>query len=505
MKELVTSERDNGSDKILEESSERSDPEEREEMYERVPTPTKSERDGNLRESLRAIFSWRNYSVYLITSWTYSGFAVIYSFFTLYLSAIGWEFIVIGGTLTAIAGLHALSRFLGGYVGDITNRKNLAVIAMFMMATYHLVIGIFTDFIFIIGALALYSFTGIAQGGSSAFIMDNIPKEHSGLALSLFRMGSSFGILTLLVFGVLIDTMEFEFDLGIRTIYLFSGVILFVCALGRAIYLEGGSGNGRNKEKSIWRDFLSENRNAVRLIKTSMPAVLAIVILDGLSDSIFSFGAVLYTGEFLDFAYGEINVMLLVPLVISIPLLFRIGRMSDLMGMRRTTILVYSIMPVCAALLMIAPTFMYWVPDTIVTMADSLLPGVRIMLTTPFLALVLKSTNDILWGLVLLTLIQKNMPRTDTSKILAVLWSIVYFVASLGPFIGGAIFEFLNPPLLFAIVLAANLVILSGVAFFGVERKEPEGLEEKMQSMELTIQKIKDEIEEFRTRRGLPG
>ncbi|MHA2003336.1 MAG: MFS transporter, partial [Candidatus Thorarchaeota archaeon] len=458
---------------------------------------------GNLRESLRAIFSWRNYSVYLITSWTYSGFAVIYSFFTLYLNEIGWEFIVIGGTLTAVAGLHALSRFLGGYVGDITNRKNLAVIAMFMMATYHLIIGLSKDFIFIIGALALYSFTGIAQGGSSAFIMDNIPKEHSGLALSLFRMGSSFGILTLLVFGVLIDPMGF--DLGIRTIYLFSGVLLVLCAAGRAIYLEGGSGNGRNKEKSIWRDFLSENMNAVRLIKKSMPVVLAIVVLDGLSDSIFSFGAVLYTGEILEYTIGEINVMLLAPLVISIPLLFRIGRMSDLMGMRRTTILVYSIMPVCAALLMIAPTFRYWVPDTIVTMADSLLPGLGIMLTTPFLALVLKSTNDILWGLVLLTLIQKNMPRTDTSKVLAVLWSIVYFIASLGPFIGGVIFEFLDPPLLFAIIIAANLVILSGVAFFGIERKEPEGLSEKMQSMELTIQKLKDEIEEFRTRRSLPG
>jgi MFS family permease len=503
MKELVTSEIENGSDNILEESSERSDPEEREEMDERVPTPTKTERDGNLRESLRAIFSWRNYSVYLITSWTYSGFAVIYSFFTLYLNEIGWEFIVIGGTLTAVAGLHALSRFLGGYVGDITNRKNLAVIAMFMMATYHLIIGLSKDFIFIIGALALYSFTGIAQGGSSAFIMDNIPKEHSGLALSLFRMGSSFGILTLLVFGVLIEPMGF--DLGIRTIYLFSGVLLVLCAAGRAIYLEGGSGNGRNKEKSIWRDFLSENMNAVRLIKKSMPVVLAIVVLDGLSDSIFSFGAVLYTGEILEYTIGEINVMLLAPLVISIPLLFRIGRMSDLMGMRRTTIIVYSIMPVCAALLMIAPTFRYWVPDTIVTMADYLLPGLGIMLTTPFLALVLKSTNDILWGLVLLTLIQKNMPRTDTSKILAVLWSIVYFIASLGPFIGGVIFEFLDPPLLFAIIIAANLVILSGVAFFGIERKEPEGLSEKMQSMELTIQKLKDEIEEFRTRRSLPG
>ncbi|MFX1543693.1 MAG: hypothetical protein ACFFCR_11875, partial [Promethearchaeota archaeon] len=123
----------------------------------------------------------------------------------------------------------------------------------------------------------------------------------------------------------------------------------------------------------------------------------------------------------------------------------------------------------------------------------------------PFLALLLKYTNDILWGLVLITLIQKNMPRTDTSKVLAVLWSIVYFISSIGPLIGGVVFEFLEAPLLFAIVIVANLVILAGVSRFGVERREPEDLAEKMQSMELTIQRLKDEIAEFRSRRGLAG
>ncbi|MFX1543694.1 MAG: MFS transporter, partial [Promethearchaeota archaeon] len=406
MKELVTSEIENGSDKILEDSSERPDPGKREEMDERVPEPTDSGKDGNLRESLRAIFSWRNYSVYLITSWTYSGFAVIYSFLTLYLVAIGWDFIAIGGAMTAVAGLMALSKFLGGYVGDVSNRKNLAVIAMLMMATYHLIIGLFTDTIFILGAFALYAFTGIAQGGSSAFIMDNIPREHSGLALSLFRMGNSFGILTLLLFGALVTTPEL-FAPGFRTIYLLSGVVLLICAIGRAVYLEGGSQNGRSREKSIWRDFLSENRNAVKLLKSAMPVVLAIVVLDGLSDSIFQFGAVLYTGAILDFDIPEINIMLLAPLVISLPLLFRVGRMSDMIGMKRTIVLVYSIMPLCAALLMFAPTFEYWIPETIVNMADALLPGLRIVFTPPFLALLLKYTNDILWGLVLITLIQK--------------------------------------------------------------------------------------------------
>ncbi|MHA2356569.1 MAG: hypothetical protein ACXADC_15440, partial [Candidatus Thorarchaeota archaeon] len=99
------------------------------------------------------------------------------------------------------------------------------------------------------------------------------------------------------------------------------------------------------------------------------------------------------------------------------------------------------------------------------------------------------------------------IPRTDTSKILAVLWTLVHIISSIGPFVGGAIFEFLYPPLLFALVMITNLMILGGVAYFGIEKEEqePEDLARKMETMESTIQQLKDEIEEFRARRGLPG
>jgi predicted RNase H-like nuclease (RuvC/YqgF family) len=50
-------------------------------------------------------------------------------------------------------------------------------------------------------------------------------------------------------------------------------------------------------------------------------------------------------------------------------------------------------------------------------------------------------------------------------------------------------------------------MILGGVAYFGIEKEEqePEDLARKMETMESTIQQLKDEIEEFRARRGLPG
>jgi MFS family permease len=503
MKELVTSEIENGSDDILEEGSEKSTPEKSEEMNDRAPTSTDSQKNESLRKSLRNIFSLRNYSVYLVTSWVYSGFAVIYSYFTLYLWEIKWEFILIGAVMTAVAGFSALSRFVGGYVGDVVNRKYLSVIAMFLMATYHLILGLFSDFVFILGALAIFSSFGIFQGGSSAYIMDNIPKKNSGLALSLFRMGSSLGIITLIAFGAIIQIMEFA--PGFRLIYLISGFFLVVCAIGRAALLESSPMAGRNKEKSLWHDFLSENFGAVRLIMASMPVILAIVVLDSVSDSIFNFGALIYTSEFLSVDIGGINVMLLTPLVISVPLLFKIGRMSDYAGMKKPALLVYSIMPLCALLMIAAPVYEFWMPSSVVSLADATLPGLGIVFTTPFLALVLKYTNDSLWLLVLWAMIQKSMPTRDTSKVLAVFWSAVHLISSIGPFIGGIIFQYSNPLFLFALVLVVNLMILFSISIFGVEKKEAEGLSSKIQSVESRIGEIRKEFEEFRAGKGRPS
>ncbi|MFX0108440.1 MAG: hypothetical protein ACFE7R_09170, partial [Candidatus Hodarchaeota archaeon] len=232
----------------------------------------------------------------------------------------------------------------------------------------------------------------------------------------------------------------------------------------------------RDKDKALWRDFLSENAQTVRLIFAIMPGVVGVIALDSISDSIFNYGALIYTNEFLYIDVTGINIMVLVPLIISFPLLFKVGRISDQRGIRRAALMVYSIMPVCALLLIIAPQFPYWAPLFMVDGANSILNGLGIVFTTPFLALVTKGVNDQLWGLVYITLIQKRMPRTDTSKILGVFWSIIFIINPIGPFLGGLIFTYFYPSVLFLVVLCANLIILGGIARFGLEgntSKEP--------------------------------
>jgi cyanate permease len=131
-------------------------------------------------------------------------------------------------------------------------------------------------------------------------------------------------------------------------------------------------------------------------------------------------------------------------------------------------------MPLCALLLLIAPIFPYWVPEFVRNQADSVFNGLGAIFSTPFVALVLKSVNDSVWYLLLLTIIQKNLPRRDTAKILSVFWFIVYLLSSIGPFVGGFIFQYFYQGYLFVVVFVLNLIILGWIATRGLVRPAEE-------------------------------
>jgi hypothetical protein len=87
-------------------------------------------------------------------------------------------------------------------------------------------------------------------------------------------------------------------------------------------------------------------------------------------------------------------------------------------------------------------------------------PGLGAIFTVPFVAIVLKYVNDLLWWVVLITMIQKSLPRTDTAKMLACFWFTVYVVRAIGPIIAGLVFQYSSPVFLFVIVFFMNLLIL---------------------------------------------
>jgi hypothetical protein len=154
-----------------------------------------------------------------------------------------------------------------------------------------------------------------------------------------------------------------------------------------------------------------------------------------------------------------------------------VGRLTDRRGVKSTALMVYSIMPISAALLIVA----YWIPDwapvSFATAANAVIPGLGVVFKTSFLAVVMKYVNDTLWYTIVLVLIRKRLPSKDTSKILSMFWFIVWMSSSLGPYIGGVISELTSIMSLFVMVIILNVIILGAIARYDLTTKGQSGQE----------------------------
>ncbi len=426
------------------------------------PNATTEEVSTTINDALHEIFRWKNYSVFLLTSWIVSSFMALSYFDILYLRTLHWDVLLIGVVATATSLVATLCRLVGGYFGDVTNRKTLAIVSFFIMGTYYLILGMVVSFELVLIAYLLYSTLNLTKGGSTAFIMDNIPKDHSGLALSLFTMGRTFGIIILLALGMLIPV--FGFSQAMRTLYLTAGLLIMAAGTVRATFLTGGETPSRPKDQSLLKNFIMENLGSARILFKTIPIIMLVVTIDAISDAFFRFGALLYTNEDLGVSYEGIIFIILVTLLIQAPLLIITGRFSDKFGVRRASIVLYSLMPLCAILILIAPIFPLWAPQGWYLAAESYLTGLGGVFTTPFLAIFIKTINDTLWWLVLLIIVRRNLPRENTAKFLGIFWVITYSTKSFGPMIAGAIYSFIGPFALFLLVLLLNIVIIGILA-----------------------------------------
>ncbi len=427
-----------------------------------------------IRASLKAVFEWKNYRVYLATAWIFNGFTYLGSFFNLYLWSILPSIVFIGAIGTITSAIGTIARFFGGYVGDTVNRKTLAVVSMLIISIYYMMIGLFTDPSLIVTALIIYVSAEITKSGSTAYIMDNIPREHSGLALSLFTAGRTLSIITLAVFGILFPFFKWEVY---RQLHLVGAILLLVTTIIRAKYLDSSPQERRAKDSKIWKSFIEDNRRALGIVIAMIPGMIIVCIFDGISDSFFNLGALIYMYDELLIDVPSMVIMFIATIIIQVPLILKVGRLTDRKGVKSTALMVYSVMPLSAALLIVA----YWFPDWIVIVtywipgleASSFtsIPALGVIFRTSFLAVVLKYVNDILWYTIVLVLIRKRLPSKDTSKILSMFWFIVWMSSSLGPYIGGLVSEATNIMALFVMVFILNIIILASIARYDLTTK----------------------------------
>jgi len=419
----------------------------------------KEPRDGSWLASVSYLMSNKNFKVFVVTNWIVGSLAVIWQVLNLYLRDLGIDYVALGFLYSIFTIMLLLGNLVASYLADNFNRRNLAIITMALNGLGYLILAFAASFETVaLGLLTISSSNFTGQGGT-AYIMEIIDRRYGGVAVSLFRLGTVFALGPLFAMAIMYNA-GWEFIFIMRVVF-FVGAILFGSTVFiRILWLESTTIPERERHSSILRDFISESIRGVKLLLRVFPVLVGVMMVDALSDGFYSFSNLFYVNETLEFNIGQIFLMLLITMVVSVPLTLILGRRFDKRGGRGITIAVYSVMPIALSLLILAQYVPFIAPESWVTFLDSLYPGLGVILSLAFIATAIKTTNDSLWQTVLDSYIQKSLPKADIGKMLGLSALMVLLVGIISPIFSGFIYSFYGgvPLIIGAIVL--NVVIL---------------------------------------------
>lgn len=419
------------------------------------------------------ILRYRSFSVYLVTSWILGIFGVIINYYIMYyLRDILLDYVLVGVLLAFYMSMELVMRFFGGFLGDNANRKTLSVLTMVVSGLALFVFAFANSFIWLLAGCVVLALSTLFASGSTSYIYENTPREHAGRAMGLLQTSAGFGLLGLaLITWLLAGGMAFV--PAVQWMYLLGGVCYMVAGVVRAVFLVPSKPIARNdRAASTIREFVRQNWRALRYLATILPVFLTVLIVDAFSDGLYNFVNMYYLNEALMFSIGEISLMLIVVLAFSIPLSITVGGFFDRHGSRRAITVVYSVMPLCLVLLLIAPLFPSWLPfPSLTTPLVTAYPILGPLLSTAFIATACKRINDILWWTLILTFLRRVIPRTDTAKMISILMIIVMISSVVTPIPAGIVYTVSGAVPVLLVTLILNLAILAILVLGNIQPK----------------------------------
>lgn len=433
-------------------------------------------------QAVRITVSSKNFTIFLVTAWIYSSLQVVNRYFPLYLRDVGLTYVLVAVLVSLLTGISLIGEFVSGYLADNYDRRKLASVTMAINGVGYFIIAFSGDILIMAIGFMMFGIASFTSKGGTAYIMEQIDRRHGGVAVSLFTLGTVFGLIPLFVVGVLLN-FGIEFLSVMSTMFMISGIAYMICAFIRIMWLDSTDpGKRAVKSDNVVRDFISENIRSIKLLARVFPVFIAVFCIDALSDTFYGFANLYYVNETLGFGINDINLMLLLTLTFSIPLTLYLGRLFDKYGGKKLTLMVYSVMPIAIGLLIVAQNVPYIAPVSWLAAADSIYPGLSVLFSLAFIATAIKSINDVLWMSVINTYIQKSLPRQDLGKMLSLTAVFVLTIVTVGQIPAGVIYElFRGIPLLF-MALALNFVILYILAVRSIEpRVSVEELEQELE------------------------
>ncbi|MFW9953053.1 MAG: MFS transporter [Candidatus Thorarchaeota archaeon] len=432
------------------------------------PVDSESPAEVTWMQSVRRLMANKNFRVFIITNWIMASLNIVWTFLGLYLRDLGISYVLLGTLFSSMTIVTLLGTLVASYLADNYNRRNLAIATMVFNGFGFLILSFADRFeIVAIGLLTMAASNFTGQGGT-AYIFQVTDRKYGGVAVSLFTLGVLFGLGPLYAMGIMFN-MGWDFILIMRTVFFIGAVAYLATIIIRIIWLESTPIPERERDKSIIKDFISESKRGLKLLFRIFPVFVTVIMIDALSDSMYNFSNLFYVNETLEFNIGQIFLMILITLAISVPLTLLLGRSFDKRGGKRITLVVYSVMPLALSLLLVAQYVKFIAPEEWIFALDSFYPGLGVILSLAFIATAMKTTNDNLWGTTINAYIQKSLPRADLGKTLGFSTLLVLVIGTVAPIFSGLIYTYYQgvPLILGAIVL--NFIILVILATKNIE------------------------------------
>ncbi|MBY8998981.1 MAG: MFS transporter, partial [Candidatus Thorarchaeota archaeon] len=156
-------------------------------------------------EAVRQTVSNKNFTIFLVTAWIYMSLQVVNRYFPLYLRDVGLTYIMVGVLVSLLTGTSLIGEFVSGYLADNYDRRKLASITMAINGVGYFIIAFSGDILIMAMGFMMFGISSFTGKGGTAYIMEQIDRRHGGVAVSLFTLGTVFGLIPLFVVGVLLN------------------------------------------------------------------------------------------------------------------------------------------------------------------------------------------------------------------------------------------------------------------------------------------------------------
>ncbi len=416
---------------------------------EQVITP-KIESESNLEKAKR-LFKNRNFAILIVTYWATGIFQPVLGYLNLYMHEEGLSYITIGILLSIYSAIALLAKWIGGHIADNYDRRLQSAISMFLAGIGPFIIAFARDdFVLALGYLS-FTLVYFFSSGSTAFIMENVPKENSGFGMSMFSYRKVFNVIGLSFLGLLF-AISVSFVASMQIALVLEGIVFFILGAIRLFGLKPLNKRLERKKFSLTSGF--------KIFFATMPVIMVIAFLDAVSDTMFQFVYLFYMRYELNISVSVINAAFILAAVLVGPLSTKLGKAMDISPSSKLLAKVYSLMPVSLGLLIVASRFTYILPNVLIDDIIHFFAPLDLIFQTGFIAIVLKFINDTLWYSLLFMSVKRYAPRLDSGKILSAYAILVQAPNILLNSVLGVVYTYIGGLLLILTCLAINIVIL---------------------------------------------